>query len=515
MTSATRSGTARRASPAISAGAAVAVFAACALAGASCSRDVPAVETPAAHPRHAYLSEIASGRVFDLVVRGARVIDPESGLDAVADIGVSGGSISAISEKPLAGTETVEAAGMVAAPGFIDADTISYPKPQSYRTVEYWKLTDGVTTIAWLHDGSPSSSYIASEIAHRDHLVNWGYGIRVDGLASRAETPVERAKLLDAELAMGGLAVGVSPEYSPSITTEDMVAYAKVAAARGVPLVIHTRYAFRDTELDGIREAIDVAERSGARVHLLHFHSTGATWHMSEALDMIEAARARGVLVDGCVYPYSYWMTPISNPNRFKEGWREGLGLDYGDLYFAPLRRTLTKELFDAYRWKGGLVVVPEGTISWESTILPALERNWVFFGSDGSCDVPAGRADGVVTHPRDTGNFATALSLSRTRGIQLATLLRKMTIDPALFLERSDKDFRRRGRIAPGAAADIAIFDPATVEGSGTVERPLVESKGIACVIVNGHVSYRDGTVTAKGYGTFISGAGNLLNPY
>ncbi len=459
-------------------------------------------------PKHHYLSEVPEGRVFDLVVKGGRVIDPESGLDAVADVGIDGGAVAAISAKPLAGRETVDAAGLVVAPGFIDVDTISYPQA-SYRTVEFWKLTDGVTSIAWLHDGAPSSDYV-NGYKQRDHLVNWGYGLRVDVLRDKSKTVEGRAAILDAQLAKGGLGVGASPEYAPWLTKEELVAYAKVTKKHGVPLLVHTRYAFKDTELDGVREAIEVAEETGARVHLLHFHSTGATWHMKEALDLIEAARARGVLIDACVYPYSYWMTPISNPNRFKDGWREGLGLDYGDLYYAPLERKLTKELFDEYRWKGGLVVVPEGTISWEETILPALGKDWVFFGSDGSCDVPIERGPaGVVTHPRDTGNFATALSLSRTRKLDLATLIAKMTIDPARFLERSDREFRRRGRVAPDAAADLAIFDPATVEGSGTVTEPLVLAKGISCVIVNGKVAYRNGVVSEKGYGVFVSGAG------
>ena len=456
---------------------------------------------------------MAEDRLFDLVIRQARVIDPESGFDQVADIGILGNAVAAISTLCLAGKETIDASGLVAAPGFIDIDTITYPKPATYRNVEYWKLADGVTSIAWLHDGAPSVDYILQNIAGLDHLINWGFGLRVDALYDKANSLSERVARLDAELACGGLGIGMSPEYTPFMTTSDLIEYARIAAKHHVPVVIHTRYAFKNQELEGIREAIEIARRSGGHVHLLHLHSTGATFHMPEALDFIDQARSQGVRVDGSVYPYSYWMTPISNPNRFKKGWQRGLGLEYSDLYFVPLRRTLTKELFEQYHDQPGSIVVPEDTISWESSILPALAKDYIFFGSDGSCEVPVDRAKTVFAHPRDTGNFATALALIRKRDLSLMTLLAKMTIDPACFLEASDPEFKRRGRIKVGAYADITLFDPALVDGGGDIKDPnqtIAVSKGIVAVLVNGRIAYRQGEVAASGLGRFIRGVRN-----
>lgn len=482
-----------------------AIVAALTLMLAACGQAQAQVPGGSAPGGTASAGSSSGAATYDLVVAGARVMDPESGFDGVADIGIKGDRIAAISAAPLEGKERVLAAGYVAAPGFIDMDTISYPKPADYRAIEHWKLTDGVTSTLYLHDGSPSVEYIRKAFAKRTHITNWGYGLRVIALYELSKSQKEREKILDEELSKGGLSVGMSPEYNPGLTTEELIGFAKVAKKHGAPVLIHTRYAFKQDELKGVEEALRIARESGAHVHILHIASTGATWHMAEALSMLEKARAEGVDIDSSVYPYTYWMTPISNPNRFGKGWQEGLGLDYSDLYFVPLKRRLTKELFDEYRWKGGLVVVPEGTISLEKSLLPALAMDWIMIGSDGSHEQFPGSHTGVAGHPRDSGNFADCIAFAREHGIPLMTMLGKMTVLPAKLLERRDGEFALRGRLKVGAYADIAIFDPETARAGGTIDDPAVESKGILAVVLNGKLAYSLGKVDPADYGVLL----------
>jgi hypothetical protein len=432
-------------------------------------------------------------REYDLVIRNARIMDPESGLDAIGEIGIIGERIEAISMGPLAAKAEVDAEGKVAAPGFIDSCVPITPNSDSMRYVEWWKLADGVTTTLWLHDGVPSWKYGAKTLPQDGHWTEWGFGFRTTSIHDAFKTMPERLAALDSYLSSGGLTVGASPEYAPWISTDQHVEYAKVAAKHGVPYCMHTRYAFKHNELEGIREAIEIARRSGAHLHIFHLPSTGGTWHMAEALAMIEEARSLGLRVDASAYMYSYWMTFIDAAARLGEGWQEGLGLTYEDLYYVPWGTVLTKATYAKAKKQGGLVVVPEGTIDWETSIMPALAKDWLFIATDGAYDVkPDGRQ--VISHPRDTGGVAQALAEARERGIPLMTAIRKLTLDPARLLESSDPSFKDRGRLRVGALANITVFDPLTVRGMGTIVAPAAISAGIEAVILRGKLAFRKG---------------------
>ena len=441
---------------------------------------------------------------YGVVIAGGRVIDPASGFDAVADVGVLGDTVARVSEEPLYAMLTIGAEGLIVAPGFIDITIPSFPREHSHRNVQYWKLTDGVTTALWLHDGHGFVENVNRFMEPSTHLTNWGIGTRIEAYYSAGFSLEQKLEAIEANFRAGSLGLGSSPEYFPYITTDDMVEFARVADRYGAALYMHLRYSRRGEELDGVREAVHIAEASGAHVHIFHLPSTGGTFDMHGALEIIRDALGRGVRLTADVYPYSYWMTFI-NSARFAPSWRDGFGLDYEDLFLVPLRRTLTRELFDEYRRKGGLVVVPEGTIPWETSILPALDEDFVFIASDGSFDVSPFFGGAFASHPRNTGTFARALSLSRKHDIPIETIIRKITIDPARLLEPVNASFARRGRIFDGAIADITVFDPAVVDGMGTVLDAGQESIGIHAVLVNGVVSFRDGRVMTEGAGRYL----------
>jgi hypothetical protein len=445
---------------------------------------------------------------YDIVIRGGRVLDPETGFDGIADVGVLGDAIAAISPAGgLKGKVLVEAGGMAVAPGFIDVDIPLYPTSANYRGTEYWKLTDGVTSALWLHNGYGDVDVILRAVGAKTHAVNWAFGVRFTDYQEWYKTRDERIAALRRNIQKGGLWVAGSPEYYPGVSTDDMVAYAKVAAEFKMPVGLHLRYSRKDSELKGVAEAIEVAERSGAHVHIFHLPSTGGTFNMPKALSMLEDARARGVRIDADAYPYTYWMTFL-NSARFDPGWREGFGLDYKDLYYVPTKTFLDKASFDAYRKVGGLAVVPEGSIPLQDSLLRALAKDWIFLASDGGYDFLPGQAP-AAGHPRDTGNFSHALALAREQGIPLMSMVRKMTLDPARLLALTCADFKLRGRLQEGAYADITVFDPATARDSGTAENPAQESAGIRAVIVNGELRWLEGKLIGKDSGRLMDRTG------
>lgn len=447
---------------------------------------------------------------YDLVIQGARVMDPETGRDEVASIGIKGDTIAAIYPAELQGSEVIDARGWTAAPGFIDTGTPFNPKPGTYHYVEHWKLTEGVTTVLWLHDGWAPVRERIDPIRDKVHLTNWGVGLSLTSLYSHGLNHEGRLAMLEKCLQDGGLSASTSPEYHPYITTEQLIDYARLIKEAGLWMGLHLRYSHKQNELEGVREAVRIAEETGVKLHIYHINSTGATYHADEALEILEAARARGLEITADVYPYSFWMTFL-NSSRFAPGFREGFGLDYKDLYYVRLRRYLTEELYHQLRGEAGLTVVPEGTISWEESILPLLSKDWVHIGSDGLFDVSPDYGQPFASHPRNTGTFTDGLAIHRREDLppgklDLMSLIRKVSLDPANLAAYADPEFRKRGRLQVGCYADITLFDPETVEGKGTIYDTGQPSAGIHGVIVNGRKAYWEGDVTG-------ADAGRLMN--
>lgn len=200
----------------------------------------------------------------------------------------------------------------VVAPGFIDilADNSTSPEP-TFRIFEKYKVTDGVTTALQMHGGSADCATYYTRAKALSHLINYGVSTFVIGIRSRAAGLGERMRLVERNLDAGALGVSHSLEYQPT-PFEEVLQYARLAKRYGRPLFLHLRYSSPQRELEGVEEAVRLAEESGARVHIAHLPSTGGTIHMEGALDRIRAANARGLIVTTCAYPYSFWeaMTP-------------------------------------------------------------------------------------------------------------------------------------------------------------------------------------------------------------
>jgi len=427
---------------------------------------------------------------FDLVIEGGRVMDPGSGLDRTGVwVGVRGGTIAAISDTALAGRTVIDAAGQVVAPGFIDV--LSYT-PNTYGI---WnKLADGVTTNLAMHGASADIGAWYRGLARLRWPVNYGGAfsdpnarVRLKISPYRAATPEQLRQLVDlAEQSMrnGALGVAMSPEYTPGMTSDEVLAMARVAAEFRAPVFFHARYSDTippGTDAEGIHEILEAARRTGAAVHVDHLTSA-ATFDMPAALDSLAAARAAGLVVTACVYPYDYWATNL-NKARFDPGWQQRFGISYGDLQLGGTTERLTAESFRRYRAAGKLAVayaIPD------TALVLALRAPDVMIGSDAILN------PGNNNHPRASGAFARTLAVYvRERGtLTLMDAIRRMTLLPAQTLETRAPAFRRKGRLAVGADADLVIFDPARVADQSTVEHPERTSAGISWVVVNGQVA-------------------------
>ena len=454
------------------------------------------------------LPAVLAAQTYDVVLQNGRVMDPESGLDAVRSVGIQGKRIARISARPLQGKIEVDAKGLVIAPGFIDLHSHGQT-PENYR----YKAMDGVTTALELEIGvSPvakwyaaregkalinfgaSSGHIAARMAVMKDTGNF---LPRDAAMNRRATPEEQKAItaaVEKGLDEGALGIGLGLAYTPSATHEEILNIFYLAAKWKRPIFVHLRDSGVSTPgiFESLQEVIADAAASGASLHIVHINSM-AQKKTAEALRMIEGARARGLDVTTEAYPYIAASTRLESA-VFEPGWQEKQGATYSDLLWVATGERLTPESFERYRKQGGPVVIFMNT---EEMVRLALANPIVMIASDGQITNGKG-------HPRGAGTYARVLGkyVREEKALSLMDAIRKSSLMPAQRLEAMSSQMRRKGRIKVGDDADICVFDPDRVIDKATYENPAQYSEGFRYVLVGGTFVVRDGKLqdTAPG---------------
>ncbi|MEZ5398538.1 MAG: amidohydrolase family protein [Bryobacteraceae bacterium] len=451
----------------------------------------------------------AFGQPFDLVISGGRVIDPESSLDGVRNVGIRGGSIVAMTDRPLSGAaREIDARGLVVVPGFIDLHWHGRD-PATGR----WQVMDGVTSAFELEVGVADVDAWYAGRAGKS-LVNYGASIGhppvrmavmkdpgdflPSGPAAHRAAPeseiAEMARRLDEGLRKGAVAVGFGVAYTEAASHWEILEMFRVAARHGASCHVHIRGASSagstgDREL-GLSEVIAAAEISGAPLHIVHINSS-AQASTERMLQMIEDARRRGLDVTTEAYPYTAGATRIES--AIFDSWMDRAPADYQRLQWMATGERLTRESFLRYRKQGGTVIIHANT---EERVRMAILSPLTMIASDGFDLTP------TSGHPRSSGTFTRVLGrYARGGGLELSEAIRKMTLMPARRLESRVPAMRRKGRIRIGADADITVFDAGQVMDVSTYEKPALMAEGVRHVLVGGAAVVRDGTVVE---GTF-----------
>jgi hypothetical protein len=443
-----------------------------------------------------------SPNIYDVVIRNGRVMDPESGLDSVRNIGVSGGVIRAISAKPLRGRVVIDATGLVVAPGFID---VMWEIPPAFEPA---RLLDGVTTALKLWMGTDD---VDGWYAGREGRALANFGVAVGHVPSRMAVMRDPGKLVpagdalrraatDAEIAeirqkialglrRGAVAVALSRISTPAASGwEGLETFRAAGRARavvwGTPAGIN--WEAEDTPRS-LTELIGMAAATGAELCVVHISAYGP--HTPRLLRIVEEAKAQGLKVTGEVFPYT---SALSRLKLFddSDAWRSWPDESFHDLESMETGERLTRESYARHLERDATIIVHNKRL--EPILIEALVSPHTLIVSAGYLDE---KGHG---HPRSTGTHARVLGHHvRERGeLSLMNALRKMSLMPAQLIEGRVPALRRKGRIRVGTDADIVVFDADRIIDGATFREPTRPSEGVRHVLVNGMLVVKDGAL-------------------
>jgi N-acyl-D-amino-acid deacylase len=300
--------------------------------------------------------------LYDVLIRGGTLLDGTGAPGAHGDLAIDGDRIVAVGRVEGEGKLTLDATGLMVAPGFIDMHSHSEPGRLAHEGHGPSFALQGITTEVYGEVSSPGPLGGKMELAQveedipREARGKWttlgGFldfmdsqgvaanvasyvgsgGVRayVMGYENRPPTEAELSEmkaLVRQAMEEGAMGVSSGMSYVPNIfmTADELVALVREAAGFGGIYATHAR-TMNGTDPNALREAIEVGEKAGTAVHFFHLNSTSST-RAADFLAIIEEARQRGLKVTGDAYTYTWGITGLSSyiPAWAQAGGREAM----------------------------------------------------------------------------------------------------------------------------------------------------------------------------------------------
>jgi N-acyl-D-amino-acid deacylase len=479
------------------------------------------------------------GQPFDVIIRNGTVLDGSGNPRYDADVAIRNGFIVAIGDLGNAtATKVIDARGLFVAPGFINIH--SHASPEGLPTAVNM-LTQGVTTEIFNADGSGPIDLTVqmTMLGALPPAVNIGAYIgfnavwsSIVGNADRRPTPEQIQRMRDwifKGLRAGAWGVSAGLDYKPGYfaRTEEVIQVVDVARPFRTNFTNHDRITPESNYSSkvGVSETIAIGMKSGLVPVVTHMKAQGHEQGTAdELLASMAQATKRGYYTAADAYPYLAGQSGLGAliiPGWALEGGRPEMLKRFGDpatraKIIAEAERAMTARFGGpqgVYLPRTGqelTAVMKEMNAEPGETVLRILEQGdpgaILRFGSEEdlidilkdpvtsmACDCGATVATSGM-HPRFYGSYPRVLGryVREQKIMTWEQAIRKSTWLPAATIGMID-----RGLIAPGMAADMAIFNPNTVIDRATYENPAVRSHGIEFVVVNGAVALERGEPT------------------
>ena len=482
----------------------------------------------------------------DLLIRGGTVFTGDAA-PFTGDVAIKGDRIVAVGPTlTVTAARTIDARGMIVAPGFIDPHTHAGPwlasSDAKTRLIPAF-LLQGVTTAFIGNDGGGDPNVAATLATPKTKPVGVnfatyvGFGAirgKVIGGAARAPTPAElgQEKALVAKgMCEGAIGFSTGLFYAPQSfsKTDEVIALTAEAAKRGGYYDSHIRDESSYTVglIAAIQEAIDIGRATGIPIHISHIKALGVDVQgmAPRVIAMIDAARASGVNITASQYPWSASGTSLVAslvPLWAQDGGTAAMIKRFDD---PGLQAKLHADMAEGMRKRGGAATLlitegqwrgkylsqiaaamktdpisaaiavirvrDPGTVSFnmsEADIAAFMRQPWVMTDSDASGG-----------HPRVWGTFARKYA---------KYVVADKVIGLRDFIERSSSVTARwfgltgRGELKAGYFADVVVFDPKTYAARATYEQPTLPAVGVRTVVVNGVLAVDNGALTGKAAG-------------
>ncbi|MDC8001182.1 amidohydrolase family protein [Aequorivita todarodis] len=478
---------------------------------------------------------------YDIVILGGRVIDPETSLDAIKNVGIINGKIETITDEKISGKKAIHADGMVVSPGFIDL----HSHGQSV-VADRMQAFDGVTTALELESGIlPISDWYETQ-STIPRVLNYGASAgftfarisEMEGLKMEADLrwfqkafalnkwvndpagPEQVERIVDRieqGIKDGSIGIGVNHGYAPGAGYKEILAVHTLAAKYGVPVFTHVSGDFPNdpkSAAESVGWIISYAAAVGSQEHICHLNSSSLK-DSETTTKMVLGAQKRGLPITTEAYTYGASSTTIGaalfneealvqKNIKFSQIEINGKPLDEKTFYetrknapgtivvFKFLEMPKEEDILDR------TVLFPGGAIA--SDGMPWIGKNGENI-PDNDTQWPLSKD--LFAHPRSAGTYTKLLAhyVRDRKVLTLSEAIEKSSLIPAQILEKSVEQMKFKGRIQKGMDADILVFDPNTVQDRATFTEPNQTAVGMKYVFVNGTMIIDNGELVTDAH--------------
>lgn len=469
---------------------------------------------------------------FDIVIENGRVIDPETKLDAIRNVGIKGKRIAAISTDKLQGSKVIDALGLVVAPGFIDLHAHGQQIPAARG-----QAFDGVTTALEMESGLLPIAKFYDDCAKEGRPINYGASVAwtyarvmakekdvapADGtiiwfqkafslknwqntIATNDEL-TEILSTVEQGLKEGGLGIGINAGYAPGYGHKEYYELAKLAKSYDVPTYTHVRYlnsAEPKSSFEAYQEVISLSATTGAHMHICHLNSTSVQ-DIEDCADLVQSAIDRGLPITTEAYPYGAGSSAIGAEVFRGDDWLQRWGVPSAS-YMEVNGKALTQEKVTELQASApGTVVVMHFLKPDESKDdRHKMDRSVLFPGAAIASDAmpwlnSKGQLiegdiwplpDDAFAHPRSIACFSRFVNkyVNEYKAITLVEAMERTSLNACRIIEDAVPMMRNKGRVQVGKDADLAIFKLEEFKDIASFTKPNAISAGMEYLVVNG----------------------------